>query len=232
MKSRATLWAAAGAMALAGCAAASGDSELALESAEARESYSLGHVIGSQMRENVGGVDEEAFLEGLGDAFGDTSRLSSEEIAMSLASLERKKTEADEAERAAAAEKNRADGDAFRASFAEQPEVVTLDNGLQYEVVVAGDGEVPAPDDVVTVHYRGSFVDDTEFDSSYAHDAPAKFQVGGAIEGWSEALTRMPVGSTWKVVVPPELAYGESGAGDVIGPQSTLVFEIELLGIG
>jgi FKBP-type peptidyl-prolyl cis-trans isomerase len=232
MKSRTTLWTTIGAMALAGCAVAGGDSQPALDSAEARESYSLGHAIGSQMRDSVGAVDEAAFLDGLGDAFADTSRLSPDQIALALAGLQERRAEEAKAERVASGEKNRAEGDAFRAAFAENPGVVTLDNGLQYEVVVAGDGAVPGPDDVVTVHYRGSFVDGTEFDSSYAHQAPAEFEVGGAIPGWSEALTRMPVGSTWKVVVPPDLAYGEAGAGDVIGPDSTLVFEIELLGIG
>jgi FKBP-type peptidyl-prolyl cis-trans isomerase FklB len=110
--------------------------------------------------------------------------------------------------------------------------VVGLDNGLQYKVLVAGDGEIPEPGDQVTVHYRGRFVDGTEFDSSYDRQAPESFPVDRVIPGWSEALTRMPVGSTWEVVVPPSLAYGETGAADLIGPNATLVFELELIGIG
>lgn len=226
------LLAAVGAVALAGCSLAEGGPERALDTAEAREGYSLGHAIGSQLHERVTAVDQAAFLEGLTDAFHGTPRLTQDEISLALASLERGRSEVAEAERLALAEKNQAEGDAFRRTFAENPEVVTLDNGLQYQVLVAGEGEVPAADDVVRVHYRGSLVDGTEFDSSYDSQTPAEFRVGSAIEGWSAALERMPVGSTWKVVVPPELAYGEAGAGSAIGPRSTLVFELELLGIG
>lgn len=232
MKCRRILWVAVGAAALAGCAGAGADPMPGFASDQSTESYSIGHAVGSQMRESLGEVDRGAFLEGLSDALEERSRLTPDQIAAALASRQERETQAYEAERLAEAEQNQSQGEAFRAAFAADPAVVSLENGLQYKVLVAGDGAIPEPDDRVTVHYRGRFVDGTEFDSSYARQAPEKVPVDRVIPGWSEALTRMPVGSTWEVVIPPSLAYGEAGAGGFIGPNSTLVFELELIGIG
>ena len=124
---------------------------------------------------------------------------------------------------------NRGVGDAFRENFAKDPEVESLANGIHYKVLRAGEGEKPAADSTVTLHYRGSLVDGREIDSSYARDEPITIQVDRAIPGWTEALTRMPVGSKWQVVVPPELAYGEYGAGSLIESGATVVFEMELI---
>ena len=126
-----------------------------------------------------------------------------------------------------------ADGEAkaFRDGFAAQDGVTTLPSGLMYEVLVEGPGEKPTIDDTVETHYHGTLMDGTVFDSSVERDSPATFPVSGVIKGWTEALQLMAVGSKWKLVVPSDLAYGERGAGGDIGPNATLVFEVELLAI-
>ena len=128
---------------------------------------------------------------------------------------------------------NAADGEAkaFRDGFAAQDGVTTLPSGLMYEVLVEGPGEKPTIDDTVETHYHGTLMDGTVFDSSVERDSPATFPVSGVIKGWTEALQLMAVGSKWKLVVPSDLAYGERGAGGDIGPNATLVFEVELLAI-
>ena len=109
--------------------------------------------------------------------------------------------------------------------------MVTLPSGLQYKILKAGEGGKPNLDDTVVCGYRGTLIDGTEFDSSYKRNQAATFPVKGVIKGWTEALQLMPVGSKWELVIPPDLAYGERGAGEVIGPDATLVFEVELLSI-
>jgi FKBP-type peptidyl-prolyl cis-trans isomerase len=108
---------------------------------------------------------------------------------------------------------------------------VTTASGLQYEVLTAGTGPKPGAEDTVEVHYRGTLVDGTEFDSSYSRGESVTFGVGQVIPGWTEALQLMPKGSKWKLAIPPELAYGAGGAGQVIGPNAALVFEVELIAI-
>ncbi|GJM32895.1 MAG: peptidyl-prolyl cis-trans isomerase [Saprospiraceae bacterium] len=126
---------------------------------------------------------------------------------------------------------NVAEGKAFLAENAKRPEVTTTESGLQYEVMVAGDGPLPQATDKVTVHYHGSLLDGTVFDSSVERGEPATFGVTQVIQGWVEALQLMPLGSKWKLFIPSDLAYGERGAGQKIGPFSTLIFEVELLKI-
>ena len=124
---------------------------------------------------------------------------------------------------------NRAAGATFLAENKSKPGVVTTDSGLQYFVLVAGSGPRPKPTDNVTVHYRGTLIDGTEFDSSYSRGESASFPLDQVIPGWTEALQLMSVGSTYRLFIPPELAYGERGAGLMIGPNATLLFEVELL---
>lgn len=112
-----------------------------------------------------------------------------------------------------------------------QPGVITLPDGLQYKVIQEGTGPKPTDNDIVTVHYSGTLIDGTEFDSSYRHGEPASFPVNGVIPGWTEALKMMKTGSTWMLYIPSSLAYGERGASPVIGPNETLIFKVELLGI-
>jgi FKBP-type peptidyl-prolyl cis-trans isomerase len=137
--------------------------------------------------------------------------------------------------RQAAAQKDRPDeaaaGRKFLAENMKKPGVVALPSGLQYKVVHAGTGKKPAVTDTVVCHYRGTFLDGTEFDSSHERNQPATFPVKGVIKGWTEALQLMPVGSTWELVIPPDLAYGPSGSPPGIPPNATLVFEIELIAI-
>lgn len=120
-------------------------------------------------------------------------------------------------------------GATFRAENAQREGVVTLPSGLQYEVLAEGDGASPGPTDRVVTHYHGTLIDGTVFDSSVERGQPATFPVNGVIAGWTEALQLMQVGDKWRLVLPPELAYGERGAGARIGPGATLVFEVELL---
>lgn len=122
-------------------------------------------------------------------------------------------------------------GREYMATNGEREGVVTTETGLQYEVLESGDGESPGRRDTVSVHYRGTFIDGRVFDSSIERRQPAQFRVNGVIPGWTEALLLMRVGDRWRLVVPPELAYGEAGAADIIGANETLVFEVELLAV-
>jgi FKBP-type peptidyl-prolyl cis-trans isomerase FklB len=133
-----------------------------------------------------------------------------------------------QAKRAEEGKKAKADGDAFLAANKNNPGVQVLPDGLQYIVVTNGTGATPLPTDTVSVNYRGTLIDGTEFDSSYKRGQPASFPVGGVIPGWTEALEKMPVGSKWKLFIPSELAYGERGQRG-IPPNSVLIFEVELL---
>jgi FKBP-type peptidyl-prolyl cis-trans isomerase FklB len=124
---------------------------------------------------------------------------------------------------------NQSAGDAFLAGNKTKPGVITLADGLQYKVIKEGTGTQPSAQDIVTVHYVGTLVDGSEFDSSYKRGEPATFPVNGVIPGWTEALQKMKVGSVWELYIPASLAYGEAGAPPVIGPNEVLVFKVELL---
>ena len=133
--------------------------------------------------------------------------------------------------RAATAEANKKEGEAFLAENRNKEGVLTLPSGLQYRVLKTGDGKLPTEADTVECHYRGTLINGTQFDSSYDKGRPATFKVSGVIPGWREALKLMPVGSKWELFVPSELAYGERGSTALIGPNATLLFEVELLAI-
>ncbi len=221
----------AGADSPAACAAAGAAAPPDLSEQEARESYSLGSVIGEQLRGGVGDVDGDALLAGIADAFRERPRLEPKEVAAAIESRREREIAAAREARRELAERNRQAGDAFREQFGQEPEVVTLASGLQYKVLHEGEGAVPGPTDTVKVHYRGTLVDGTEFDSSHG-EQPVQFPVDRVIPGWSEALQQMSAGSKWQVVIPPDLAYGEEGAAGFIEPNQTLVFEVELLEVG
>jgi len=202
------------------------------QSAEARESYAMGALIGQQMGQDVPELEVGSFIEGLGAALrGQDIQLSEAEIVEAVTSFEQRQMERARQKLAELSERNGAEGSVYRAEFASESDVVTLASGVQYKVIEAGEGEQPESDSTVVVHYRGSLIDGTEFDSSYARDEPAQFPVSRVIPGWSQVLQEMNVGAKWKVVVPPELAYGERGAGALIQPNATLVFDIELIEI-
>ncbi|MFW2440802.1 MAG: FKBP-type peptidyl-prolyl cis-trans isomerase, partial [Arenicellales bacterium] len=124
---------------------------------------------------------------------------------------------------------NKKTGDKYRADNAKKEGVKSLDNGIQYKVINSGKGKQATKDSEVTVHYKGTLINGTEFDSSYKRDKPATFGLTGVIKGWQEVVPLMKVGDKWEVVIPPEFAYAEKGAGAAIGPGETLIFEIELL---
>ena len=134
-------------------------------------------------------------------------------------------------ERALAGLDNRKEGEEFLAANKTKEGVVALPSGLQYKVLKTGDGKKPTAADTVECHYRGTLINGTEFDSSYRRGQAASFSVAGVISGWTEALKLMPVGSKWQLFIPPQLAYGAQGAGRDIGPDTTLIFEVELLAI-
>jgi FKBP-type peptidyl-prolyl cis-trans isomerase FklB len=197
-------------------------------SEEAKESYSMGSMIGQQLKKDAAGMDLDSFLAGLNEGFAGLSKLDVDEINAMLQGRQEREQAAVQAKLLEHAAQNEATGSSFRADFAKQGDVVTLDSGLQYKVLERGEGSIAGPGGVATLHYRGSFVDGTEFDSSYGSD-PVQVEIGRVIPGWSEALERMPAGSKWQLVIPPDLAYGNQGAGSFIAPGSTLVFELELL---
>ena len=203
----------------------------ALKTDKEKLSYALGMDLGTQLRLKAVEVDPAVFGKGLADALGGgKTLLTPDEVRALVTGLQDEMRRKVFAQVAQAAEKNKKDGDAFLASNKAKDGVVTLASGLQYQVLTAGNGKKPTADDTVVCHYRGTLIDGTEFDSSLARKEPATFQAKGVIRGWSEALQLMPVGSKWRLVVPPELAYGTRGKGN-IGPNATLVFEVELIAI-
>jgi FKBP-type peptidyl-prolyl cis-trans isomerase len=203
-----------------------------LETTEQRLSYGIAYGLGQRLKSDGVPLDVVAFSAGLGDAFAGTeARLSQEEIGRELQAFQEQQSGQRQEQANAMAETNQAEGTAFLAENASKDGVVVLESGLQYMVVNAGDGALPAAADTVEVHYRGTLIDGTEFDSSYARGSTVSFGVGQVIPGWTEALQLMPVGSKWQLFIPAELAYGAGGAGASIGPNATLIFDVELVAI-
>jgi len=222
----------ASAVVLAGYFQATASEDSGFASTEARESYAMGALIGEQLGRDMPDLDVATFLEGMGASLGQgEARLSQEQVVETIAAYEQRQLAEVQQRFEEQATKNSEAGSAFRQQFGSQDDVVTLDSGVQYQVIANGEGNKPGPDANVVVHYSGRLIDGTEFDSSYARDEPARFPVSRVIPGWTQVLQEMPVGSKWTVVVPPELAYGERGAGPLIEPNATLVFDIELIEI-
>jgi FKBP-type peptidyl-prolyl cis-trans isomerase FklB len=200
----------------------------ALDTDARRLSYTIGYQIGEQLRADGLPFDAAVLGRAVQDALlGAPPRLSASDREAAVQKFEAAQVKAGVAE----ADRNRSEGAAFLTANRNNPDVVELPSGLQYRVVKPGKGRSPQPNDQVRVHYRGTLIDGTEFDSSYGRGEPAVLGVGQVIEGWQEALTRMQEGARWQVYVPPNLAYGHNGVGGVIGPDSTLIFDIELLAI-
>jgi len=175
--------------------------------------------------------DPAFFNAGFYDAAEGVQRMTQEEMQAVLQTMQQQAQEKQMAAREIEMATNKEDADKFLAANALVDGVVTTESGLQYKVVTAGDGDKPSAEDTVTVHYEGRLINGEVFDSSIERGEPATFPVGGVIAGWTEALQMMPVGSTWQLVIPPELAYGERGAGGRILPNSALVFDVELISI-
>jgi FKBP-type peptidyl-prolyl cis-trans isomerase FklB len=204
---------------------------LALVTEKDKQSYAIGLNVGKSLHRDSVDVEPEFVLQGLKDALADGKvLLTDDQIKTVMTDLQNQVRQKQEEKRLAAVETNKKEGAAFLAANATKQGVVTLPSGLQYKVMVAGTGPKPTADDQVVCNYRGTLLDNTEFDSSYKRGEPATFGVGRVIKGWSEALQLMPVGSKWQLFIPSDLAYGEGGKGP-IGPNSTLIFEVELLSI-
>ena len=187
-------------------------------------SYAVGVNMAQRLKQNVD-VDVDALTAALRDVLvGEGSKLSAEEIQTTL-DEERRRIEAMQAQ---IAQKSKEAGETFLAENAKNEGVVQTDSGLQYKIIEAGEGVSPGAEDTVVVHYRGTLVDGTEFDSSYKRNTPATFPVNGVIPGWQEGIQLMKVGSKYNFFIPSELAYGAKGAGGAIGPHETLIFEVEL----
>jgi len=195
-------------------------------------SYIIGMDAGKNLKVQSIDVDPDIFMKGFKDGLsGNKPLLSDDIINESTAVFRDEMMKKHEDELKKVAEQNKKDGEAFLAENKKKDGVVTLASGLQYKVIKEGEGKTPKETDTVTVNYRGTFIDGTEFDSSYKRNQPATFPVAGVIPGWTEALQLMKVGSKWQLFVPSGLAYGEQGAGKIIGPNSTLIFDVELLSI-
>lgn len=211
---------------------AAASSEVSLETSEQRLSYGIAYGLGQRMATDGVPLDVDTFSAGLKDAMSGTeARLSQEEIAAEMQAYQEKAAAEQQAAQAAAAETNQQASADFLAETGAREGVTTTESGLQYEVIEEGDGPKPTAEDTVEVHYTGTLIDGTEFDSSRKRGEPVTFGVGQVIPGWTEALQLMPVGSKWKLYIPSDLAYGPAGAGAVIGPDAALVFDVELLSI-
>jgi FKBP-type peptidyl-prolyl cis-trans isomerase len=205
--------------------------EPALESDVQVYSYGVGFQIGSQMAASPIEMSSEGLIAGLQDALAEKEpRVAQEKMQEVAQRLQGEMEARQQAEAEVKSKENSAAAEAFLAANAKKEGVVVLDNGLQYRVIENAEGEKPAQTDTVVVNYRGTFIDGTEFDSSYTRGEPAEFPLNAVIPGWQQALQLMPVGSKWEVFIPPALAYGSGGQGP-IPPSSALIFEVELMEI-
>jgi len=203
-----------------------------LETEQEKLGYIIGMDIGNSLRREGTEIDLDALIDALRTVYaGETPKLTTQQAQEIRESFIAKRRAAAEAEAKELADTNKAAGDAFLAGNLQKEGVQVTDTGLQYKVIRMGDGPRPAATDEVEVHYRGTLLDGTEFDSSYARNESAKFRLDRVIAGWTEGVQLMPVGSKFEFYIKPELAYGPGGGGP-IPPNATLRFEVELLGIG
>ncbi|MDX1494156.1 MAG: FKBP-type peptidyl-prolyl cis-trans isomerase [Longimicrobiales bacterium] len=199
-----------------------------LDSDDQKASYAIGLNVGSQLADARDRLDRQAFLRGVDDALqSNDPAVPRDELQAILQTFGQEIQEAANQARAVAAEENIAEGEEFLAENAAREEVMVTESGLQYEILREGDGASPTAEDRVRVHYRGTLIDGTEFDSSYDGE-PVTFAAGQLIPGFTEALLMMSEGAHWRIAIPSSLAYGPAGSGGVIGPNETLIFEIEL----
>ena len=201
---------------------------LALKTQKDKVSYIIGMDIGKNMKLQAIDIDPEMIAKGIKDVLsGEKPSLSEQEINETMAAFQKEMM----AKRQEIAKKNQKEGESFLEENKKKEGVKTLPSGLQYRVIKAGAGKKPKSTDTVTIHYRGTLVNGTEFDNSYRRWEPLSIPVKDVIPGWTEALQLMEEGAKWQVFIPSNLAYGERGAGRDIGPNATLIFEIELISI-
>jgi FKBP-type peptidyl-prolyl cis-trans isomerase FklB len=229
MKMR-TAAAAVGIIALATWAQAQGPA--GLKEQKEKVSYVIGVDIGKALQKQGVAIDPDLVARGIKDGFsGGKLLMSDQEIKETMTAFQKEMRAKQEMALKQAGEKNKREGEAFLAENKIKEGVKTLPSGLQYKVIKAGSGKKPKATDTVVTHYKGTLLDGTEFDSSYKRNQPATFKVNGVIRGWTEALQLMEEGAQWVLYVPAALAYGERGAGPQIGPNATLIFEVELISV-
>lgn len=212
-----------------GCAAALAADPAAAPAASGtnlieKGSYALGANLGNNLRMQGSDPNIDQVIQGLRDGLANKVKLQESELRENYMSWQKEI-------RSLRMEKNKKVGDEFLAKKAKEEGVKKFPDGLLYKVLASGKGPQPKPDETVSAHYRGTLIDGTEFDSSYSRGTPLKTPVRGVVPGWQEALTNMHVGDKWELYIPPQLAYGERGAGAKIGPDATLIFEMELIGV-
>jgi FKBP-type peptidyl-prolyl cis-trans isomerase FklB len=211
---------------------ASAQDKVVLKTDKDKVSYSIGLDIGTNFKRQSVDLDAKALAAGIADGLsGGKPLLAEDEVRKVLAEFRQQMGAKAQQVAQQLAEKNQKEGETFLAENKKKKGVITLPSGLQYQVIKEGTGKIPKATETVTTHYRGTLIDGTEFDSSYKRNEPTSFPVNGVIKGWTEALQLMKVGSKWQLFIPASLAYGPQGAGQLIGPNATLIFEIELLSI-
>jgi FKBP-type peptidyl-prolyl cis-trans isomerase FklB len=203
-----------------------------LKTQKEKISYIIGTDIGKNLKKQSIDVNPELLFKGIKDAFaGDKFLLTDQEIQEVMSAFQQEMMAKQSEKMGQLAAENKKAGETFLEANKKKDSVFTLPSGLQYKVVVEGTGKTPTLTDTVTTHYRGTLIDGTEFDNSYKRGEPATFPVNGVIAGWTEALQHMKAGSKWKLYIPSNLAYGDRGAGQLIGPGATLIFDIELISV-
>jgi FKBP-type peptidyl-prolyl cis-trans isomerase len=213
-------------------AAAKGAQSTTLTTTKDKQSYAIGMNLGENLKAQSVDIDPTLLVRGVKDTLtGSKPLLTPEEERATLMELQAGLRKNQMEKMAKASEKNKKEGEEFLTANKAKPGVVTLPSGLQYKIMQAGTGPKPTATDSVSCNYRGTLIDGTEFDSSYKRGQPTTFPVSGVIKGWTEALQLMPVGSKWQLFVPASLAYGDRAASALIGPDATLLFEVELLSI-
>ncbi len=220
------------ALGLLATTATAADTKMTLKDDKDKVSYSIGLNIGRSMKTEGLPINPDALAAAMKDVFaGAKPQLTDEEVQTVMQNFQKEMQAKQTAAREEGLGKNKAEGEKFLADNKKKEGVKTTASGLQYKVIKDGTGKTPKATDTVKTHYRGTLLSGTEFDSSYKRNEPAEFPVNGVIKGWTEALLLMKEGAKWQLFIPSELAYGERGAGKDIGPNSTLIFDIELLSV-
>jgi FKBP-type peptidyl-prolyl cis-trans isomerase FklB len=210
-----------------------GEKDVKLESKQDKVSYSIGRTVGTNIHRDSIALTPDAFLRGVMDAWADSSKqlMTDQQVQEVLVALRHEMNDKQAEQAKAAAATGKAEGEAFLAKNAKEPGVVVLPSGLQYKVIKEGKGKKPTLKSTVVVNYSGHLIDGKVFDSSYEKGEPVTYPVSGFVKGWVEALQLMSPGSKWQLYVPSELGYGDAGAGNVIPPGATLIFELELISV-